>query len=68
MANNDKNYVSTNALTAIGALMTLTDFTLSNARQFYLSRENPLAVKGLTMTKNYAPTNALTAIGTSWHL
>ena len=55
------------ALTAVGALMTLTDFTLSNARRFYLSREDPFAVKGLTMTKNYAPTNALTTIGTSWH-
>ena len=27
--------------------MTLIDFTLSNARQFYLSMENPLTVKGL---------------------
>ena len=27
--------------------MTLIDFTLSNARQFYLSMGNPLAVKGL---------------------
>ena len=33
------------ALTAVGALMTL--FTLSNARRFYLSMGNPLAVKGL---------------------
>ena len=37
-----------NALTAIGALMTLIDFTLSNARRFYSSMGNPLAVKGLT--------------------
>ena len=33
-----------NALTAIGALMTLIDFTLSNARRFYPSMGNPLAV------------------------
>jgi len=36
-----------NALTAVGALMTLIDFTLSNARRFYSSMGNPLAVKGL---------------------
>jgi len=35
------------ALTAVGALMTLIDFTLSNARRFYSSMGNPLAVKGL---------------------
>ena len=34
-------------LTAIGTLMTLIDFTLSNARQFYSLMGNPLAVKGL---------------------
>ena len=33
-----------NALTAVGALMTLIDFTLSNDRQFYSSMGNPLAV------------------------
>ena len=38
---------SFNAFTAVGALMTLIDFTLSNARQFYSSMGNPLAVKGL---------------------
>ena len=32
-------------LTAIGILMTLMDFTLSNARQFYSLMANPLAVK-----------------------
>ena len=39
-----------NALMAVGALLTLSliDFTLSNARRFYSSMENPLAVKGLT--------------------
>ena len=37
----------TNALTAVGALMTLIDFTLANARRFYSSMGNPLAVKGL---------------------
>ena len=39
--------VTLNALTAVGALMTLIDFTLSNARRFYSSMGNPLAVKGL---------------------
>ena len=32
-----------NALTAVGALMTPIDFTLSNARQFYSSMGNPSA-------------------------
>ena len=36
-----------NALTAVGALMTDIDFTLSNTRRFYSSMGNPLAVKGL---------------------
>ena len=35
------------ALTAVGALRALIDFTLSNARRFYSSMGNPLAVKGL---------------------
>ena len=35
------------ALTAVGALRALIDFTLSNARQFYPSMGSPLAVKGL---------------------
>ena len=35
-----------NALTAVGALMTLIDFNLSNARRFYSSMGNP-KVKGL---------------------
>ena len=34
------------ALTAVGALMSLIDFTLSNARRFYSLMGNPLAVKG----------------------
>ena len=34
------------ALTAVGALTTLTDFTLSHARRFYSSMGKPLAVKG----------------------
>jgi len=44
-----------NALTAVGALVTLIDFTLSNARRFYSSVGNPLAVKGLNdirLTRN----------------
>ena len=36
-----------NALTAVGALVILIDFTLSTARRFYSSMGNPLAVKGL---------------------
>ena len=40
-----------NALTTVGALMTLKDFTLSNARRFHSSMGNPLAVKGLTTSK-----------------
>ena len=36
-----------NALTAVGALMTLIDFTLSNASRFYSSMGNPFAVKRL---------------------
>ena len=40
-------YIFFNASTAVGALMTLLDFTLSNARRFYSSMRNPLAVKGL---------------------
>ena len=39
------------ALTAVGALMTLIDFTLSNARGFCSSMGNPLAVKGLNFLK-----------------
>ena len=38
-----------NALTAVGALMTLKDFVLSNARRFYSSMGNPSAVKGLNV-------------------
>ena len=37
-----------NSLTAVGALMTLIDVTLSNARRFYSSIRDPLAVKRLT--------------------
>ena len=46
-----------NALTAVDALMhdTYTDFTLSNARRFYSSMGNPLAVKGLTTSKTMSP-------------
>ena len=44
-----------NALTAAGPLRILVDVTLSNARRFYLSVANPLAVKGLTMSKTMSP-------------
>ena len=40
-------------LTAVGALRVLSDFTLSNARRFYSSMENPLAGKGLTASKTH---------------
>ena len=39
------NELAINALTAVGALMTLIDFTLSNARRFYSSMGNPLMSK-----------------------
>ena len=39
-----------NALTAVGALRALIDFTLSNARRFYSSMEITLAVKGLNVS------------------
>ena len=39
------------ALTAVRALMTFIDFTLSNARRFYSSMGKPLAVKGLSTSK-----------------
>ena len=41
--------VVSSALTTVGALMTLIDFNLSNARRFYSSMGNPLAVKGLDL-------------------
>ena len=41
--------VPINALTAIGALRALIDFAVSNARRFYSSMRNPLAVKGLKL-------------------
>ena len=43
-------YKAINALTAVGALRALIDFTLSNARRFYSSMGNPLADKGLIIT------------------
>ena len=46
-ARSPRYVASVNALTAVGALMALIDFTLSNARRFYSSMGNPLAVKGL---------------------
>ena len=38
-------------LRSVGTLMTLIDFTLSNARRFYSSMGNPLDMKGLTTSK-----------------
>ena len=44
------NDVPINHFTAIRAHMAFRDFTLSNARRSYLSMENPLAVRGLTIS------------------
>ena len=44
---NSRTLLDFNALTVVGALMTLIDFTLSDARRFYSSMGNRLAVKGL---------------------
>ena len=46
-----KHRILFNALTAVGALMTLIDFTLSNARRFYSSMGNLLDGTGLTTSK-----------------
>ena len=43
---------SVNALSALDALVIPIDFTLSNARRFYWSMGNPLAVKGLKTASN----------------
>ena len=53
-----------NAFTAVGALTTPIDFTLSNARRFYSAMGNPLAVQGLTTSKTTSPAinNVLTAV------
>ena len=40
-------YTRFNPFRAVGALMTLIDFTLSNTRRFYSSMGDPLALKGL---------------------
>ena len=50
--------------------MALIDFTLSNARRFYSSMENPLGVKGLTTSspKTYVPINPLIPNSAKWHL
>ena len=39
--------------------MALVDFTLSNARQFYLLMGNPSGVEGLTLLTNYPHMQAL---------
>ena len=44
-----------NPLTAVDALITLIDFTLSNARRFYTSMGNPFPVKGSTTSKTMCP-------------
>ena len=49
--NKDDKIKVLNALTAVGTLMTLIDFTVSNVRRFYSSIGNPLAVKGLKVSK-----------------
>ena len=49
-------FIVVNALTAVGALMTLIDFTLSNARQFYSLMGNPFRgeSKGLTLAFSFS--------------
>ena len=39
-----------NPLVSVSAVMTLIDFTLSNARRFYSSMGNPSDTEGLTVT------------------
>ena len=65
--------LSLTILTAVGALRALIDFTLSNARRFYSSMANPLAVKGLrtmffqsTELKNFRCKNKETLCPISW--
>ena len=43
----------TNPLTAVGALRALIDFTLSNARGFYSSMGDPLAVKNVPIKSTH---------------
>ena len=43
----------TNPLTAVGALRALIDFTLSNARRFYSSMGDPLAVKNVPIKSTH---------------
>ena len=49
-------FIVVNALTAVGALMTLIDFTLSNARRFYSLIGNPFRgeSKGLTLAFSFS--------------
>ena len=49
-------FIVVNALTAVGALMTLTDFTLSNAKRFYSLMRNPFRgeSKGLTLAFSFS--------------
>ena len=54
-----KNVAMLKALTAVGALMTLIDFTLSNARRFYSTNGEPLCSE--RVNKNYVFINPLTA-------
>ena len=46
-----KLYFEVNALTDVGPLMTLTHFTLPNARRFYSSVENQMGLKGLKISR-----------------
>ena len=50
--------------------MALIDFTLSNARRFYLSMGNPLGWKGLMTrkAKDYVPVNPFPPMSAKWHL
>ena len=49
-----------NSFNALPALVTLIDFTLSNARRFYSSMENPLAVKELRTGPSTVRVRAIT--------
>ena len=49
---NKSSLIYIHVINPFSAKDVLIDFTLSNARRFYLSKGNPLALKGL---KNYLP-------------
>ena len=46
------NTSAINPFSSIGTLVTLIDFTLSNARRFYSAMGNPLDMKELKLSQN----------------